>query len=111
MHTSTKPEIAPEPTAVMVTEDTLSVDLADGRTIAVPTGWFPRLAHGTPEEWADYELSPMGIHWCQLDEDISVEGLLRGEKSGESAASFKRWLEHRAKGQKPWLEAGYKYGQ
>ena len=105
-----KSEITPEPTNVTVTEDTLSVDLADGRTIAVPLGWYPRLRHGTPDEWARYELSPMGIHWPDLDEDISVEGLLRGEQSGESPASLKRWLEHRARGEKPWLEDGYKMG-
>ncbi|MEX0775321.1 MAG: DUF2442 domain-containing protein [Phycisphaeraceae bacterium] len=110
MRTSTKPEITPEPTSVTVTEDTLSVDLADGRTIAVPLGWYPRLANGSPEEWSKYELSPAGIHWPELDEDISVEGLLKGNKSGESPKSFQRWLEHRAKGEKPWLKPGYQMG-
>ncbi len=100
--------VLPEPTNVRVTRDTLSVDLADGRTIEVPTGWYPRLFHGTPEEWASYETSGCGIHWADLDEDISVEGLLLGRKSGESQKSLKRWLEHRAKGEKPWLEPDYK---
>jgi hypothetical protein len=89
-----------EPTAAAVTADTLSVELADGRTIIVPLQWFPRLMHGTPAEWANYELSYDGIHWPDLNEDISVEGLLRGEKSGESPRSIKRWLSYRARGEK-----------
>jgi hypothetical protein len=108
MSTSTKAETTPEPTNVTVTEDTLSVDLADGRTIAVPLGWFPRLMHGTPQERADYELSAFGIHWEVLNEDISVAGLLAGEKSGESQRSLQKWLEQRAKGEAPWLEPDYK---
>lgn len=100
-------EVIPEPTDVTVTDDTLTVELADGRAIAVPTEWYPRLAHGSPEEWTKYELSPFGVHWPELDEDISIEGLLRGAKSGESQHSLKRWLEHRARGEKPWLEPGY----
>ena len=68
---------------VTVTEDTLSVDLEDGRTIAVPIGWYPRLAHGTEEERANFQVSGagFGIHWPDLDEDIGVEGLLLGKKS------------------------------
>lgn len=82
---------------VAVTEDTLSVDLDDGRTIAVPIGWFSRLAHGTHAERANFRISGAGygIHWPDLDEDIGVEGLLLGKKSGESQASFARWLERR----------------
>lgn len=85
-------------TNVSVTDDTLTVDLEDGRTIAVPIAWYPRLAHGTPEERARFQISGAGygIHWPELDEDISVEGLVLGKKSGESAASFERWL-HRHK--------------
>src|SRR5947209_3177075 len=70
------------------------------RTITVPTQWFPRLAHGTAEEWANYELSYDGVHWPDLNEDIPVEGLLMGEKSGESPKSIKRWLGYRARGEK-----------
>jgi hypothetical protein len=83
---------------VTVTDDTLSVDLDDGRTIAAPIGWFPRLAHGTPVERANFQISGAGygLHWPDLDEDIGVEGLLLGKKSGESHASFARWLERRA---------------
>jgi hypothetical protein len=82
---------------VKITKDTLSVDLTDGRTISAPILWFPRLAHGTREERNKWEFigRGIGIHWPDLDEDISVEGLLKGLASGESQQSFKRWLEQR----------------
>ena len=82
---------------VTVTDDTVSVDLEDGRTIAVPIGWYPRLAHGTPDERANVQISGAGygMHWPALDEDIGIEGLLFGKQSTESAASFKRWLQRR----------------
>ena len=82
---------------VAITDDTLSVDLEDGRTISVPIGWYPRLAHGTPAERAKFQLAGAGygIHWPDLDEDIGVEGMLLGKKTGESAASLARWLEGR----------------
>jgi len=82
---------------VTVTDDTLSVDLEDGRTISVPIGWYPRLAHGTPAERANSQISGAGygIYWPDLDEDIGVEGLLPGKKSTESPASFERWLQRR----------------
>ncbi len=82
---------------VQITNDTLTVDLDDGRTISVPIGWYPRLANGTPAERANFEISGggYGIHWLDLDEDIGVEGLLVGKKSTESPASFERWLERR----------------
>jgi Protein of unknown function (DUF2442) len=84
--------------AVAVTEDTLSVDLADGRTIAVPLEWFPRLAHGTAKERRHWRLigSGSGINWPDLDEDINVESLIIGKPSGESQQSFQRWLASRA---------------
>lgn len=61
-------------------EDTLSVDLTDGRTITVPLAWFPRLLHATPEQRANWEIARagFGIHWPDIDEDLSTEGLLRG---------------------------------
>ena len=67
---------------VTVTEDTLSVDLEDGRTISVPIGWYPRLAHGAPAERLHFQISGAGygIHWADLDEDIGVEGLARGPR-------------------------------
>ncbi len=82
---------------VTVTEDTLSIDLSDGRTISVPITWFPRLVHATPEERNSWRLigRGQGIHWEGIDEDISVEGLLAGKPSGESQASFKKWLSQR----------------
>ena len=100
MSISVKAEVVPEPVAVRVTPDTLAVDLADGRTISVPLLWFPRLAHGTQAEWANYELSFLGVHWPDLNEDISVESLLRGERSGEGPKSLQRWLDFRARGEK-----------
>ena len=84
---------------VIVTDDTVSVDLEDGRTIAVPIVWYPRLAYGTPEERANFQVSGAGygIHWPGLDEDIGVEGLLLGKRSTESPSSFERWLQRRPK--------------
>ena len=66
--------------SVRLTEDTLSADLADGRTITVPLVWFPRLLHATPEQRSHWQLSSggFGIHWPDVDEDLSSEGLLRG---------------------------------
>jgi hypothetical protein len=84
-------------TSVSVSDDTLSVDLEDGRTIAVPIGWYPRLAYGTPEERSNWQISGAGygIHWPDLDEDIGVEGLLLGLKSSEGQKSLGRWLQNR----------------
>jgi hypothetical protein len=83
---------------VVVTEDSLVVELADGRTISAPIAWYPRLLHGSPEERNNWRLigKGEGIHWPDLDEDISVENILLGKPSGESARSFKRWLESRS---------------
>lgn len=82
---------------VTVTADALTVDLADGRTITTPLAWFPRLAHGTPAERDNWRLigGGEGIHWPALDEDISVESLLAGRRSGESQESLRRWLQGR----------------
>ncbi|HET6889680.1 MAG TPA: DUF2442 domain-containing protein [Pyrinomonadaceae bacterium] len=89
----------PNAQGVRVTGDTLSVDLSDGRTISVPLAWYPRLVHANPKERDNWRLigSGRGIHWHDLDEDISVEGLLAGKPSGESQASFKKWLNNRAR--------------
>jgi hypothetical protein len=83
---------------VTVTKDALSVDLNDGRTIVAPLEWFPRLLHATAQERANCRLigKGRGMHWPQLDEDISVEGLLAGRRSSESQASLKKWLRARA---------------
>ena len=86
---------------ITISEDTLVVDLNDGRTISVPLAWYPRLLHATPEERNNWRFigDKEGIHWPDLDEDISVENLLSGKPSGESQSSFKRWLEKRATAQ------------
>jgi hypothetical protein len=70
------------------TEDKLIVDLADGRSISVPLVWYPRLLHATPLERDNWEIAGagFGIHWPELDEDLSVEGLLRGAPSPEAKA-------------------------
>jgi hypothetical protein len=92
--------VAPMAENVAVANDTLSVDLRDGRTISVPLAWFPRLLHSTPEERKNWRLigKGQGIHWEDLDEDISIQGLLAGRHSGESQSSFKKWLNSRASG-------------
>ena len=79
---------------VEVSDDTLSVELADGRTIAAPLAWYPRLMHATAEERASWRLigGGRGIHWPGVDEDVSVANLLAGQPSAESQSSFKRWL-------------------
>jgi hypothetical protein len=84
----------PRAEAVTVRRDTLVVELNDGRTISAPLAWYPRLLHATLDERNNWRLigKGHGIHWEDLDEDISVEGLLAGKPSGESQVSFKRWL-------------------
>ena len=84
---------------VRVTSESLCVELSDGRNVTAPLAWFPRLQHGTAKERNNWRLIGRGegIHWPDLDEDISVEGLMRGEPSGESQQSFQRWLEKRGK--------------
>ena len=90
----------PEAEEVTVTEDTLMAELSDGRTLSVPLVWYPRLVHATQEERNNWELigSGQGIRWPDLDEDLSVEGLIAGRPSGESQRSFKRWLEAKRAG-------------
>lgn len=82
---------------VTISDDAITVELSDGRTISAPLAWYPRLLHGTPEERSNWRLigDGIGIHWPALDEDISVENLLAGKASGESQRSLKRWLEQR----------------
>jgi hypothetical protein len=89
-----KPPIA---THVVITDESLIVDLADGRTISVPIAWYPRLLNAGAEERNNWRFigSGEGIHWPELDEDLSVENLLLGKPSGESPQSFERWLQKR----------------
>jgi hypothetical protein len=77
----------------------LSVELADGRTIAAPLRWYPRLVHATAEERRSWRLigGGRGVHWPEIDEDVSVANLLAGQPSMESQSSFKKWLAKRAK--------------
>jgi hypothetical protein len=84
-------------TAVSVSDDSLVVELTDGRTLSVPLAWYPRLQHGTPEERRRFRLIGRGdgIQWPDLDEDISVTGLIAGRPSGESQSSLDRWLKSR----------------
>jgi hypothetical protein len=65
-------------TAVRFDDVTMWVELSDGRTLGVPLAWFPRLLHATPDQRARVELSRTGLHWEEIDEDISVAGLLAG---------------------------------
>jgi hypothetical protein len=97
MRISTVRAEVPVAESVTVTEDTLRVDLSDGRTISVPLAWFPRLMHGTKKERNNWRLigKGYGLHWEDLDEDINVENLLLGQGSGESQLSFRKWLSSR----------------
>lgn len=82
---------------VTLSDETLTVELEDGRTVSAPIAWFPRLWYGTPEERAHFEIIGDGayIHWPDLDEDLTVTGLVNGHRSAESPESIKRWLEGR----------------
>lgn len=79
---------------VSVTAHAVKADLSDGRSIIVPIGWYPRLAAATAAERGNWRLiaKGRGVHWVDLDEDLSVENLLLGKASGESQASFQKWL-------------------
>ena len=83
--------------SVRLTGEALCVDLVDGRTIIVPLVWFPRLWHGTPRERKHFDMFGDGayIHWPDLDEDLTVAGLLAGRRSGESPQSLRKWLDSR----------------
>lgn len=82
---------------VRIDAEALTVVLDDGRVISVPLSWYPRLCHGTPEGRANFRLigGGKGIHWPDLDGDISVEDLLAGRRSGEGEASLMRWFRRR----------------
>ena len=84
--------------SLVVAAESLIVDLSDGRSITVPLAWYPRLVHGTLEERSNWRWigAREGIHWPDLDEDISVENLILGQPSGERQDSLRRWLEKRA---------------
>jgi hypothetical protein len=87
----------PDAINVEIGDDAITIELADARKVAVPIAWYPRLLHAKKAELSNWRLigGGDGIHWEDLDEDISVENVLAGKRSGESQASFKRWLEAR----------------
>jgi hypothetical protein len=83
--------------SVEITDEQISVCLVDGRILSAPMEWYPRLAHATPAERANYQLLGHGsaIGWPDLDEHLSIESILAGRASGESQSSFRRWLASR----------------
>ncbi|RMG79525.1 MAG: DUF2442 domain-containing protein [Bacteroidetes bacterium] len=85
----------PDIVNVTINEESLTVDLSDGRSIAVPIAWYPRLLYGTVQERENWRLigGGKGIHWPELDEDISVKSLILGKPSQESPESLRKWLE------------------
>jgi hypothetical protein len=96
--TTSAPEItAPLAVGVAVTDDTLTIDLSDGRTVSVPLAWYPRLLNATAQERSNWKLVAHGegMHWPDVDEDISVSSIIAGRPSAESAASLQRWLSGR----------------
>jgi hypothetical protein len=103
MFTSTIELEVPAVLNVTATDSTLAVDLNDGRSISVPLAWYPRLVHASQKERDNWRIIGQGhgLHWESLDEDISIENLLTGHRSGESQKSFERWLASRAVGIKP----------
>jgi hypothetical protein len=76
-------------TTVSCTDDALVVELCDGRILSVPLAWYPRLLHATPEQRANWQIcgGGYGIHWPEVDEDLGVEGLLRGAPASRSSAT------------------------
>jgi len=87
----------PKIQGITITDDTLSADLSDGRTISVPLAWYPRLMNASVEERNNWRFiaGGEGIHWTQLDEDINIKNLILGQPSGESQRSLQRWLNAR----------------
>ena len=97
----------PQAEAVTISADTITVALSDSRAISVPLDWYPRLGHATQAERCNWRLigSGEGIHWPDLDEDISVEGLIAGRPSAEGRQSFQRWLKAKRSGRPVTLDA------
>ena len=97
-------EVNVRATGVVVTDQTITVDLDDGRSVVVPTAWYPRLSYATRKERLNYEISPFGIEWPDVEADFSIRGILLGRKSGEGSASLSYWLENRKKGKRTTVE-------
>ena len=102
--TTSVPELdVPAVQSVSIGKHRLIFQLADGRAVIAPLEWFPRLVSGTVRERRNWELigAGFGVHWPDLDEDISVENMIRGRRSQESPRSFQNWLEQRPKRRRP----------
>lgn len=97
MNTSAVEMQLPDAIGVDVARNALSVELSDGKTISVPVNWYPRLAHATEKERANWRIigRGQGIHWEDVNEDVSVRDLLLGKRSEESQASLMKWLNGR----------------
>ena len=99
MSTLETPRQEPRAQSVTVSDEELSLDLVDGRRISVPLVWYPRLWYATPDERLNLEVFGDGsyIHWPDVDEDLTVSGILEGRRSVESPDSIKKWLSTREK--------------
>ena len=86
--------------SVEVTDETVTVELVDGRSISVPTAWYPRLKYATPRERANYEIDDYGVAWPDVEADFSIRGLLLGHRSGENPELFRFWLRNRRRGRR-----------
>lgn len=93
---------------IIVTSELLNIDLSDGRSISVPLAWFPMLVYANQKERDNWRIIGRGegIHWEDIDEDISVEGLLAGKASGESNLSLKKWMSKRSAQQNASADPG-----
>ncbi|HBT90059.1 DUF2442 domain-containing protein [Desulfobacter sp.] len=93
---------------IIVTSELLNIDLSDGRSISVPLAWFPRLVYANQKERDNWRIIGRGegIHWEDIDEDISVEGLIAGKASGESNLSLKKWMSKRSAQQNASADPG-----
>ncbi|MBU1211042.1 MAG: DUF2442 domain-containing protein [Alphaproteobacteria bacterium] len=89
--------IVPSVTSVAISDDVLTMVLSDGRSVSVPLAWYPRLLHASTTERHNHRLigKGQGVHWPDVDEDISVESVLRGQPSAEDPSSLSRWLDAR----------------
>lgn len=91
-------------TSVHVTDEAITVELEDGRTVSVPTSWYPRLLHATARERRTYEIDDYGIAWPEVEADFSIRGILLGRRSGENPACFRYWLANRKRGKRVTIE-------
>jgi hypothetical protein len=107
--------LEPRAIAAAVTDETITVTLADGRTVSMPTIWYPRLKHATRIERANFEISDIGISWPDVEADFSIRGMLLGHPSGENPQCFKYWLDNRKQGRRvtvmEWLATRKKIGR